>query len=69
MEFGLDRCALLVLKHGVKVRCEGILFRDGQVMDEVDENGCKYFGLLMMVEARWRRVASWRPSSGIVLFP
>jgi hypothetical protein len=29
MEFGLDKCAVLVLKQGVKVRCEGIVLPDG----------------------------------------
>ena len=29
MAFGLDKCAVLVLKQGTKVRCEGIVFLDG----------------------------------------
>ncbi len=28
MEFGLDKCAVLVLKQGVKIRCEGIVLPD-----------------------------------------
>lgn len=39
MEFRLDKCAVLELKQGIKVSCEGIVLRDGQVMGEVDENG------------------------------
>ena len=46
MEFGLDKCAVLVLKQGIKVRCEGIVLPDGQMMDKVDENGYKYLGVL-----------------------
>ena len=46
MEFGLDECAVLVLKQGIKVRCEGIVLPDGQMMDEVHENGSKYLGAL-----------------------
>ena len=46
MEFGLDKCVVLVLKQGVKVRCEGIVSMDGQVMGELDENGYKYLGAL-----------------------
>ena len=37
----------LVSKLGVKVRCEGIVSPDGQVIREVDENGYnKYLGEL-----------------------
>ena len=46
MEFGLDKCAVLVLKRGEKVRCEGIILPDGQVMKEVDVVGYKYLGVL-----------------------
>jgi len=46
MEFGLDKCAVLVLRQGMKVRCEGIVLPDGQVMKEVDEGGYKYLGVL-----------------------
>ena len=37
MEFGMDKGALLVLKQGVKVHCEGIVLPDDQVMGEVEE--------------------------------
>ena len=46
MEFGLEKYAVLVLKQGIKVRCEGIVLPDGQMMGEVDENGYKYLGVL-----------------------
>jgi hypothetical protein len=46
MEFGLDKCAVVVLKQGVKVRCEGVVLPDGQMMKEVDESGYKYLGVL-----------------------
>ena len=46
MELGLDKCAVLVLKQGIKVCCEGIVLPDGQMMGEVDENGYKYLGVL-----------------------
>ena len=29
MAVGLEKCAVLVLKQGTKVRCKGILFLDG----------------------------------------
>ena len=46
MEFGLDKCAVLVLKQGIKVRCDRIVLLDGQMMGEVDETGYKYLGVL-----------------------
>ena len=39
IEFGLGKCAVLVLKQGVKITCEGIVAPDGQVLVEGDENG------------------------------
>ena len=46
MEFGLDKCAVLVIRAGVKVECDGIELPDGQMIKEVDENGYKYLGVL-----------------------
>ena len=46
LEFGLNKCAVLVLKQGLKVRCKGAVLPGGQVMDEVDENGYKYLVVL-----------------------
>ncbi len=37
------KCAVLVLKQGVKIRCEGIVLPDGQMMVEMDSNGYKYY--------------------------
>jgi len=46
MEFGLDKCALLVMKRGTKVRCEGIQLPDGRTMEALDDGGYKYLGVL-----------------------
>ena len=46
MEFGLDKCAVLVIQAGVKVEYDGIVLPDGQVIKEVDEKGYKYLGVL-----------------------
>ena len=46
MEFGLDKCAVLEIRAGVKVDREGIELPDGQMIREVDENGYKYLGVL-----------------------
>ena len=46
MEFGLEKFSVLVLKHRVKVHCEGFVARSGQVMVEIDENGYNYLVVL-----------------------
>ena len=46
MEFGMSKCAVLEMRKGVKVKCEGIVLPDGEVMQEVEENGYKYLGVL-----------------------
>ena len=45
VQFWIDKWVVLVLKQGVKVRCEGIVSPDGQVIVVVDENGYKYIYL------------------------
>jgi len=46
MEFGLDKCAVLVIRQGAKVKTEGIVLPNGDLMKEVDESGYKYLGVL-----------------------
>ena len=46
MEFGMDKCAVLEMRQGGKVKCEGIELPDGKVMKEVEEDGYKYLGVL-----------------------
>ena len=46
MEFGLDKCAVLVMKRGIKARCEGIQLPDGRMMEALDDDGYKYLGVL-----------------------
>ena len=46
MEFELDTFSVLVLKHRLKVHCEGIVARSGQVMGDIDENGYKFLVVL-----------------------
>ena len=38
------------MKQGVKVHWEGIVLPYDQVIGEVDENGCKYLGVLEGVD-------------------
>jgi len=46
MEFGLDKCAVLTMKAGKKVECDGIELPDGKLIKEADEKGYKYLGVL-----------------------
>ena len=46
MEFGMDKCAVLVLKDGQRVVGDGLELPSGEVMKEVDEDGYKYLGVL-----------------------
>ena len=46
MEFGLDKCGMLVIRKGVKARSVGIDLPNGEVIKELDEKGYKYLGIL-----------------------
>ena len=46
MGFGLDKCGMLAIRKGVKVRSEGIELPDGEMIKELDEKGYKYLGIL-----------------------
>ena len=46
MQFGFDKCAVLKMKRGKQVHCEGIDLGDGVVTEEADEEGYKYLGIL-----------------------
>ncbi|MEM7375718.1 MAG: reverse transcriptase family protein [Bacteroidota bacterium] len=46
MSFGLDKCAVIEIKRGVKVRSEGITLPTGEQMKEVDDEGYRYLGVL-----------------------
>ena len=45
MEFGLDKCAALVIKKGRQTECDGIELPDGKMIREADEKGYKYLGV------------------------
>ena len=48
MVFGLDKCAVLVLKRGKIVQTDGIELPDGKRMREVNLDGHKYLGVLQL---------------------
>ena len=46
MEFGIQKCGVLVMKRGKIVKSQGIKLRDGEVVKEIEECGYKYLGVL-----------------------
>ena len=46
MEFGMEKCAILVTKAGQKIESEGLELPDQTIMREADEKGYKYLGVL-----------------------
>ena len=46
MEFGMEKCAVLVMEVGKKVECDGIVLPDDELIKEVDDDGYKYLGVL-----------------------
>ncbi len=46
MKFGMEKCAVLEVKNGVKVKSKGVVLPDGEVMKEVEVDGYKYLGVL-----------------------
>ena len=46
MDFGLDKCGMLVIRKGVNVRSVGIELLDEEVIKELNEKGYKYLRIL-----------------------
>ena len=46
MEFGISKCAMVSLKRGKKVRCEGIRLPNDDEISEAESQGYKYLGVL-----------------------
>merc|ERR1712048_1001393 len=52
MQFGMDKCAVLGIKKGKRVECSGVELPSGDMMNEVDEEGYKYLGVLQDAVAK-----------------
>ena len=50
MEFGMEKCAVLTMEGGKRVKREGMELSSGEMMKEVDECGYKYLGVLQTEE-------------------
>ena len=47
MQFGIEKCAMLVMKRGKIVKSDGIKFPNGKVIKSLEEGECyKYLGAL-----------------------
>ena len=46
MEFGFEKCGVLVIKKGKKEKISDIVLPNGEAIREVDEHGYKYLGIL-----------------------
>ena len=46
MEFGLTKCGVVILRKQKLVKFDGIHLPNHEIMEEVDENGYTYLGIL-----------------------
>ena len=46
MEFGIQKCGVLILKRGKVVKSQGIKLSSDDVVEEVGKNGYKYLGII-----------------------
>ena len=56
MVFGMDKCAVLGIKKGKRVECSGVELPSGDMMNEVDDEGYKYLGVLQDAIAKNREM-------------
>ena len=57
MEFGIEKCAILVLKRGKVIKSEGIKLPDNRKMRSLDENEeYKYLGILQAVQNKQKEM-------------
>ena len=52
MEFGLNKCRLIMLKIGRLVKFDGIQLPNQEIMEEVDKYGYSYLGVLELDEIK-----------------
>ena len=46
MQFGIEKCGVIIMKRGKIVICDGIELPDGEKMKGVNEEGYKYLGII-----------------------
>ena len=56
MEFGIKKCAVIILKRGKMVACDGIQLPNEEVMKNVDEKGYTYLGVIETDEIKEKEI-------------
>ncbi|MEM7298656.1 MAG: reverse transcriptase domain-containing protein, partial [Bacteroidota bacterium] len=56
MEFGLDKFAVLNVNGSGKISSRGVELPDGNIIREVDADGCKYLGILRERDIKGREM-------------
>lgn len=46
----IERCVTLAIKSGKEVKCSGIDLGERRVIQSIDDEGCKYLGILVKGE-------------------
>ena len=58
MDFGLEKCGVVILKKGKLVKFDGIYLPNQEIMKEVDKNGYTYLGILELDEIKEHEMKS-----------
>ena len=48
MQFGIDKCGVIIMKRGKIPTCDGIRLPDGQRMKRINEDDYKYLGIVKL---------------------
>ena len=54
MEFGLKKCAVVVMKRDKVVKNDGVDLPDGSRMKSIEEDGYKYLGIIEALHAEMK---------------
>ena len=52
MEFGIKKCGTVTMKRGKLIKSNGIQLSSGETINEVDEKGYKYLGILELDQVK-----------------
>ena len=46
MQFGIEKCGVIIMKRGKMVTCDGINLLDGEKINSINEEGYRYLGIV-----------------------
>ena len=52
MQFGISKCAILIMKRRKIVKSDGISLPDNDIMRSLEEEGCKYLRIIEMDDVK-----------------